>query len=130
MDYKEGQTIEMLKDYSMYYNIRVDKIINIEELKNCKVGNFIVNLDSNYKRNGTHWISIIKLKNIIFYFDPFGIKPPLKIGHCYYNNHQFQKKEEKLCGMYALLFLFFGENIENEKEFDLVINKMKQYEIK
>ena len=128
--YEEGQTISMLKDYSLYYNIRLDDIINIEDLKNQETGNFIINLDSNYKRGGTHWVAAIKLKDIIFYFDPFGVKAPIKIGFNYYNNHQFQKKEEKLCGMYCLLFLYFGENIKTAKEFDFIINKMKEYEIK
>lgn len=118
-------------DYSIYYDIRLDDIINIEEVNNKQIGNYIVNIDSNYNRNGTHWVSIIKLQDIIFYFDPFGIYPPIKFNtKTVYNNIQYQKNDEKYCGLYSLMFLYFGENIKDMDDFEQVLNELKEYEIK
>lgn len=130
IDYN-GMSEKDLINYSLYYNIRLDSIENIDNVNNLKIGNYIINLDKNYSRNGTHWVSLINLKDIIFYFDPFGIKPPIKFNlKTLYNNIQFQEINEKYCGLYSLMFLYFGENIKDDNDFEMILEELKNYEIK
>jgi hypothetical protein len=38
----------------------------------------IVNLDIS-ENNGTHWVSYYKNKDICYYFDSFGLDPPIEL---------------------------------------------------
>jgi hypothetical protein len=69
----------------------------------------IVNLDS-IKNNGTHWVCYLKNKDKSYYFDSFGLDPPLELLN-YLNRpiklstFQIQKFNTHHCGYYCLLIL-------------------------
>jgi hypothetical protein len=68
----------------------------------------IVNLDSG---KGTHWTAYRKNKNIVIYFDPFGIQPPKEVieyfthSKIYYTTDQIQDLNSSICGLLCLSFL-------------------------
>jgi hypothetical protein len=93
-----------------------------------KDGKYIVNLD-NHNGPGTHWTAFIKKDNIIYYFDSFGLPPPiniLKINNkmIYYNIYNIQDIEEKSCGYYCLFFIYYMNKYNNnyKKMLDLFVN--------
>lgn len=93
-----------------------------------KDGKYIVNLD-NHNGPGTHWTAFIKNNNIIYYFDSFGLPPPiniLKINNkmIYYNIYNIQDIEEKSCGYYCLFFIYYMNKNNNDykKMLDLFVN--------
>jgi len=68
----------------------------------------IINLDND---QGTHWTAYRKNKNIVIYFDPFGIQPPnevidyFKAFKIYYTTEQIQDLNSNICGLLCLSFL-------------------------
>ena len=78
-----------------------DKINN----KECGV----VNLDVS-KNTGTHWVCYYKNKDTSYYFDSFGLDPPLELQN-YLNSRielstfQIQNFNTHHCGYYCLLIL-------------------------
>jgi hypothetical protein len=92
-----------------------DVIMRDEFNKNTEYGNYIINLDSS-DNNGTHWVAYIYRKNISFYFDSFGIIPPLEVidySQCnkiLYNNFIIQEKYSVLCGWYCIDFINYMMN--------------------
>ena len=68
----------------------------------------IVNLDA---KKGTHWVAYRKRGKIAFYFDPFGLPPPLELIrylNCkiFYFTDQVQGLNDKNCGQLCLKFLY------------------------
>ncbi|ORP61686.1 hypothetical protein, partial [Vibrio cholerae] len=70
----------------------------------------IVNLDSG-SQGGTHWTAYRKNKNVVIYFDPFGIQPPKEVieyfipSKIYYTTEQIQDLNSTICGILCLSFL-------------------------
>ena len=73
----------------------------------------IVNLD-NSSGKGTHWICFFKKDNKIYYYDSFGVKPPIQLveyfakqnkSEVYYNIDKYQNFDEIICGHLCLEFL-------------------------
>lgn len=66
------------------------------------------------KSIGTHWTSLVKIKNRAWYFDSFGrLPPPLEVERYLgkkvkisYNYHQYQNYDSPTCGKLCLEFLF------------------------
>lgn len=72
---------------------------------------FVVNLDD-LEGEGTHWVAIRKMKNLILYFDSFGdLPPPEEIidlfanSVIYYNSKKCQNFHLSNCGKLCLEFL-------------------------
>jgi len=68
----------------------------------------IINLDND---KGTHWTAYRKNKNVVIYFDPFGIQPPIEVinyftpNKIYYTTDQIQELNSIICGELCLMFL-------------------------
>ena len=81
----------------------------------------IINLqDSN--QPGSHWISLKRVKNIIFIFDSFGISYiPMTIFNVYKNFkiitniYRIQDISSNLCGLFCVLFISY--DIESKNDF-------------
>lgn len=74
----------------------------------------IVNLDSSDGK-GTHWVCYSKMKENIYYFDSFGLDPPMELqeylkgkdkkSFIELSTFQIQKFGTHHCGYYCLLLL-------------------------
>ena len=69
----------------------------------------IVNLDSS-NNNGTHWVCYHKNKAKCYYFDSFGLDPPIELKNYLkvdieLSTFQIQKLNTHQCGYYCLLVL-------------------------
>jgi len=79
----------------------------------------ILNLDDSLG-NGTHWVLWHRKNNKNFYFDSYGIQPPLELkrylnGRILYNTEKIQPKCEVFCGhscLYVLKQLSLGRNLQ------------------
>ena len=130
-------TQDDLKKMAVIYNTRVDDILYLNDfLANPKVGNYIINLDLS-KSGGTHWVSLINLKNVIYYFDPFGtinaeIKNRLESitkKKVIYNNLKIQNIQQTSCGPLSLAFLKEAAKIKTETEFNDAIKQTQKYSV-
>lgn len=126
-----------LKKMAVIYKTRLDDILYLNDfVSDPKIGNFIINLDLS-NSGGTHWVSLINLKDKIFYFDPFGtIDTGIKNQIEYYlrkpviyNNVKIQNINEKICGPLSLAFLKEAERIKTEKEFNDAIKEVLKYNV-
>ena len=80
----------------------------------------ILNLDDT-SGNGTHWVAWYKNGNNKYYFDSFGIQPPVELisylkSPIYYNTEEIQPRDQVFCGhlcLYVLKHLSNGEAFQN-----------------
>lgn len=74
----------------------------------------ILNLDSS-RNKGTHWCAWRRIKNIIFYFDPWGIPPPIEFRHyanpikVVFSTRTFQNYFCEHCGALCLIFILIDQ---------------------
>lgn len=77
-------------------------------------GAYILNMQSSTDGGGTHWIGLYVKYPESYYFDSFGIVPPLEvINYCANNgikkiivsDKQIQRSQYGHCGQYTLAFL-------------------------
>jgi hypothetical protein len=72
---------------------------------------FILNHDLSCN-NGTHWTCLFVKNGVAFYFDSFGLDPPLEIlDYCkglerYCSTSKIQKYDEVICGHYSIFVLY------------------------
>ena len=98
---------------------------------------YIINLDD-IIGNGTHWTTYYcNNRNIIEYFDSYGLKPPKIINENYnyiYNSSQIQGYDSKACGYYCLFYIYYRSHgftfYEIIKQFSLVDRDYNQNLIK
>ena len=74
----------------------------------------IVNLDLSTNK-GTHWICYFKNVDYSYYFDPFGLDPPIEVqkylnSEIFLSTYQIQNFNTNHCGHYCLLMLKLLEN--------------------
>lgn len=74
-----------------------------------KDGNYIINLDDLYQK-GTHWVALIKDRNVIYYFDSFATAPFFEFTHIkeykfIFNSRQLQSLDSDSCGYWVILWL-------------------------
>lgn len=79
----------------------------------------IVNLDS-VQNSGSHWVTFIKDKNEVKYFDSFGVEPPFELLQYWkcgggknppcvlYNSDQVQSINENICGHLCIHYLLYN----------------------
>jgi len=71
---------------------------------------FILNHDIS-SNNGTHWTCLFVKNGVAFYFDSFGLDPPLEIlDYCkglerYCSTSKIQQYDEVICGHYSIFML-------------------------
>ena len=71
---------------------------------------FILNHDIS-SNNGTHWTCLFVKNAIAYYFDSFGLDPPLEIlDYCkglerYCSTYKIQQYDEVICGHYSIFML-------------------------
>ena len=70
----------------------------------------IMNLDVS-SGSGTHWTCWFKNKRICYYFDSFGLSPPVEFNNymncdIYHSTYQIQKLDEVICGHLCILVLY------------------------
>ena len=72
---------------------------------------FVLNHDLSCN-NGTHWTCLFVKNGVAFYFDSFGLDPPLEIlDYCkglerYCSTSKIQKYDEVICGHYSIFVLY------------------------
>lgn len=100
-------------------NINLNAVLNKDLLKNItpKEGNYIINLQNSYVGSGTHWACFTIKKDIIIYFDSFGVPFPTNLLNFFYrfkkgipiiySIDQIQHYNSILCGYYCLFFHYF-----------------------
>ena len=95
--------------------VRLDHIMFKDELVKLTPFNgiaVILNM-SNQNHKGTHWISFKIIGHVLYYFDPFGIKPPENVIlfakknklRIVYNDIQVEDLNGNNCGQLNLYFL-------------------------
>jgi len=83
----------------------------------------ILNLDDSSGR-GSHWVAWIKRRNEKYYFDGYGLPPPLELlkylhSPVYYNSERIQPDNEVFCGH---LCLYVMKMVGDGMNFQEVIN--------
>ena len=84
-----------------------------DELKNKKANHdecMVINIDHS-ANEGTHWTCLFIKNGVSYYFDSYGIEPPLEvIEYCkeprYYSSYPIQKMNEVICGHYCIYVLY------------------------
>ena len=116
---KSFTKIEPLSNIQIIDKCREIKIKNFkgvfmrDELKGRTSENecFILNHDIS-SNNGTHWTCLFVKNGIAFYFDSFGLDPPLEIlNYCkglerYCSTSKIQAYNEIICGHYSIFMLY------------------------
>lgn len=118
-------------------NIKLDAIADIYANKKYfkKDGNYIYLIKPSKEVNAGHWVALIKRTNCSFYFDSYGLPPPLAIATTikrdyFYNNIQIQPLNADYCGIFCLMFLRdVGSSSKPKEDFLKFINKYKHLNI-
>ena len=97
-------------------NLKINFIGSIYDLKNLKIGNYILLISPSKKVRNGHWVALKVNKDKSYYFDSYGLPPPQIIAEniktpLYYNNEQIQDLASSHCGIYAIYFLKEGPNM-------------------
>ena len=93
-------------------------VVSKDQLKDLpsRPGNYIINLQDSDKGGGTHWVALKMFPGVAFYFDSFGMLPPIevlyfvnpygkKIRDLFINKKHIQNENGAYCGQYSLNFL-------------------------
>ena len=117
---KTFETIKPLSNFEITDKCKELKIKNFkgvfmrDELKGKSSKNecLILNLDDGSGK-GTHWTCLYVNNNLRYYFDSFGLPPPLEIlNYCSnyvdikYSDHKIQKINVIICGQYSIYVLY------------------------
>ena len=107
------------------YNIRLDNIVFKDELAklNPNKSKYIIINMSSVGHQGTHWLAVGIFKKTLYYFDSFGVEPPVEVENwakknkvkIVYNDYQIQHLNSIRCGQLSLGFigLLQGKKISN-----------------
>lgn len=85
-----------------------DQLKNKIRNNQCYVINIGNSVDSEgFSQPGTHWVACGKKNNSSWYFDSFGLPPPIEIrkfltGSIYCESTQYQANKSDDCGIFAL----------------------------
>lgn len=75
--------------------------------KNLKNGWYVINMQNSTDGDGTHWVCMKYSPNLISYYDPFGVAPPLEVlkkanHELIYNTIQIQDEKSTACGFFCI----------------------------
>ena len=107
------QIVHALKDVPSFQGVYPSDLLP----KNVNSGSYIINFDE-HTEPGSHWVGVYFYKNFVtsFYFDSYGLFPPLTSIHTFikqhsitwnYSHRQLQGLTSNTCGYYACLFALF-----------------------
>ena len=72
----------------------------------------ILNIDHS-ANSGTHWTSLFIKNEVCYYFDSFGLPPPVEVENYLknfekreYNSFEIQKANQVICGHFSIYMLF------------------------
>src|SRR6266849_6092448 len=115
---KSFKKIEPLSNFQIIEKCKQLKIKNFkgvfmrDELKSSTDNECtVINIDHS-SNEGTHWTCLFIENNVAYYFDSFGLEPPLEIKeYCrgttrYYNSFRVQNVNEVICGHYCIYVLY------------------------
>lgn len=126
-----------LEYYCKELNIPLNDVLS-KDLFNTitpKQGCYIINMESSFVGNGTHWTALILRGRNAIYFDSFGLSMPndiLNFIHRYdkrtrifYSLDQIQHLDSIFCGWFCLYFLWFFSILYKNKldYYGYLINK-------
>lgn len=94
-----------------------DEINKLLPLRNNKC--FIFNLQRTDEQ-GSHWVCCFKKENILYYFDSYGVRPPVYLGKSYFNTFRIQTENDG-CGIYCIIVLYECMN-KNKNFIDILLN--------
>ena len=105
-----------------------------DELNKCKFTNnecLVLNLDVS-SGNGTHWMCLFSNNDVSYYFDSYGLPPPVEVLlYCknkdrYYSEYPIQvdDKIEILCGHYCVYVLY---KLCNGYDFKSILQELNSY---
>ena len=82
-----------------------DNLPNTPNRNECGILNF-----DDSTGDGTHWVAWFKKGRNKYYFDSFGVQPPLELREylkspIYYSTEQIQKSNQVICGHLCLFML-------------------------
>ena len=109
-----------IKDILKSQGIRIKGVYMKDQLPTkLKTGFYVINLQSSFVGNGTHWTTFYYSPKHSYYFDAFGMIPPERIHymiHPYtYNDKQIQNIKSTACGYYCIAFIIFMNGRKNKK---------------
>lgn len=138
--------IELLTNFNLEelykkLNLNLNAVLNKDLLKNItpKEGNYIINLQNSYSGSGTHWACFIIKKDIIIYYDSYGVPMPTDLLLFFYRYKkgisiiysidQIQHYNSILCGYYCLYFHYYysKSKLKDNKQ---ILNKHNSYFVK
>jgi hypothetical protein len=78
-------------------------------------------MQSSTAGNGTHWVCFHNVNNNLFYFDSYGIEPPLEViknaNSCYYNVNEIQNYNSEACGWFCIALILYYFKFHNTESF-------------
>lgn len=117
----ETTTDQQLSHYADLLDFHINQITTKDNFKGkVKQGFYIANLD-NITGSGTHWVCFYCVKNMVMYFDSFGLSPPKNImSFCkgkqiIYNVDQVQDINSEACGYWCIAFCYYWTSIPESK---------------
>lgn len=117
------------------YNIDINGIYQKDMLPHdLETGFYIVNLQSSYDGNGTHWCCLYYSPLLSIWYDSYGFICPEdvedRIGKYIYNAYQIQDINSSSCGYYCIAFIkFLYPFREKQKAFNIFVNLFKENKV-
>lgn len=117
MDNKKDNSLTNFEilDILKKYNLKINGIFMKDKLPHkLQIGFYIINLQSSYEGDGTHWTVFYFNYKLSVYFDSYGFIPPLeidrKIKPYVYNNRNIQDYNSSSCGYFCIAFIKYMYN--------------------
>jgi len=104
------------------YQIPCNGIYIKDQLPRLKNGNYIINLNGS-----SHWTALIKKGASYYYFDSYGVVPPLDVQNVIgkkfrWSNRDIQDLNSSSCGWFCIAFLrFMNHKQDLDKTYELFI---------
>ena len=107
-DFKDNELTDTeLRELFQRYNLSCNGIYIKHQLPRLKNGNYIINLNGQ-----SHWTALIKKGDMYYYFDSYGVVPPLDVQNVIgknfrWSNRTIQDLNSSSCGWFCIAFLRF-----------------------
>ena len=123
---KNGTSNFELTKWANYLEIPLEGVFmkdELYELRPKKNRCYIINLGDNKTLGGTHWTGLLIKENYCYYFDSYGVVPPVPVKafvnkfkkpfYLHYSRQIVQDLSSFLCGQFVLFFFWFMQNNNN-----------------